>query len=67
MAWAVNVAVVSTLSFVLECGGVDGDSSCLLLWGLVDIRVVSECRFAFLGEELGDSRSEGGLPVINMA
>ena len=66
MTWAVNVAVVPGLSFVLKGCGVDGDSSCLFLWGLVNICVVSERRFAFLGEEFGDGRSESGLAVINM-
>jgi len=67
VTWAIDMAVVPLLSLVFEGCSIDGDTSGLLLWGLVDVGVVSEGRLALLGEELGDGGSERGFSVINMA
>jgi len=67
VTWAVDVAVMPVLSFILDGGGVDGNTSGLLLWRLVDVCIVLEGRGSFLREVLGDGCGQGGLAVINMA
>ena len=66
MAWAIDVAVVPGLGGVLDGGGVDRDSSGLLLWGLVDVGVVLELG-SELRQVLGDGGSESGFSVIDVA
>ena len=67
VAWAVDMTVMSGISLVLDGRGVNGDTSGLLFWSLVDISIVFEVRTSFLGEEFGDGGGKSGFTVINMA
>jgi len=67
VTWAIDVTVVTGIGLVLNRGRVDGDTSGLLLRGLVDIGVVLEGCGALFREVLGDCGSQGGFTVINMA
>lgn len=64
---AVNMGVMSVGGLVLNVSGRDGDTSGLLLGSLVDLVVVLELSLTQSGEGLGDSSSQGGLSVIDVA
>lgn len=53
----VDVTIMTELGFVLNVGGVDGDTTSFLLWGLVDGRIVGKCGSSVCGKDLGDSSS----------
>lgn len=57
---------MSFIGFVLEGGGIDSDTSGLLLRGFVDFCVLYILSLVLFGQELGDRRSKGCLPVIDM-
>lgn len=63
---AVDVSVMSVLGLVLNVSGRDGDTSGLLLGGLVDLVVVLELGTSAAGQGLGDGSSQGGLSVIDV-
>lgn len=42
VAWAVDVTIVALVALILNCGRVDGDTSGLLLRGLVDVVIILE-------------------------
>ena len=64
---AVNVGVVTLLGFVLNVGSVDGDTALALLWSTVNVGIVLNLRLPFLGEHIGNSCSQGGFAVVNVA
>lgn len=63
---AVDVSVMSLLGLVLDVGGRDGDTSGLLLGGLVDLVVVLELGTSTASQGLGDGSGQGGLSVIDV-
>lgn len=64
---AVDVTVMACLSLVLDSGSVDGDTSCFLLRGLIDIVVVLELDCCILlSKILGNSGGQCGLAVIDV-
>ena len=63
----VNVAIVTAITLVLDVRGVDGNTASLLLRCLVDLGVVGEARGTLLGENLGDSSSQRGLAMVDVA
>lgn len=67
VAGAVDVCEVAGVCFVLDCCGVDGDTSGLLLGGLVDRGILVVFRFVFLAEIFGDGGGEGGFAVVDVA
>ena len=67
VTWAVNMTVMTGLGRVLDGGGVDGDTTSLLLWSLVNVVVVLEGRVVLFREILGNSGGKGGFAVIDMA
>lgn len=62
----VNVAVVTRVRLVLDVCGVDGDTTSLLLGCTVNLRVVREGGTTLAGQNLGNSRSERGLSVVDV-
>ena len=66
VTWAINVTIMTGLGLVLDCCGVDGDTSGLLFRALIDISVVFELDAAALGQILGDSSSQRGFSVIDV-
>ena len=67
VAGAVNVAVVSVLSLVLNVTGVDGNLTGLLLGGLVNVLVAHGLGPALLRKDLRDGLGKSGLAVIDVA
>ena len=70
VAWAVYVGIVTVSGLVLDVGRVDGDTTLLLLRGVVDlvegldlVGVTSDS----LSENLGNGGGQGRLTVVNMA
>ena len=70
VAWAVYVGIVTVGGLVLDMGRVDGDTTLLLLRGVVDlvegldlVGVTSDS----LSENLGNGGGQGRLTVVNMA
>lgn len=68
VARGVDVCVVPLVGLVLHVRDVDGDTALTLLGGVVDL---VEClRLVQIGEfvvqDLGDSRGQGGLAVVNV-
>ena len=61
------MAIVTAITLVLDVRGVDGNTASLLLRCLVDLGVVGEARGALLGENLGDSSSQRGLAMVDVA
>jgi hypothetical protein len=64
---AIHVCVVALLGLVLNVSGVDGDAALLLFGSGVNLVVGTSLSKTFLGEHRGDSRSEGGLAMVNVA
>ena len=60
------MSVVAGISLVLNSSSVDSNASSLLLWSLVDFTVLDVFGSVLGGKVLGDSRSEGGLAVVNV-
>ena len=67
MSGAVNVSVVSGIGFILDGGSVDGDTSCLFLWSLVDGTVFDVFGLGLVGQIFGDGGCEGGLAVVDVS
>ena len=59
--------IVTLLGEVLDRGGVDRDTSALLFGSLVDLSILHVLGQVFLRQNLGDSRGQGSLAMINMA
>jgi hypothetical protein len=45
VAWTVDVGVMASVGLILNGGSVDGDTSGLLFWGLVDLSVLDVLGF----------------------
>jgi hypothetical protein len=58
---------MSLFSLILEGGSVDGDTSLLLLWGLVDLVVGDVLGLLLGGEVFSDGGCEGSFTMIDMA
>ena len=67
VTWAVDVAIMAALTFVLDVSRVDSDATGLLLRRFVNLRIVGELSRALLGENLRDGSSQGGLAMIDVA
>ena len=67
MAGAVYVSVVALVGLVFDVSGVDGDAALFFFGSCVDLIVLLCFRVAFLGKDRGDSSSEGGLSVVDVA
>ena len=63
---AVDVSIMSVGGLVLDVGGRDGDSSGLLLGGLVDLVVILELSLTQRSQGLGNGSGQGGLSVIDV-
>lgn len=63
---AVDVTVVAGGRLVLDMRRVDSDTTSLLFRCLVNLVVVGELGSSILGEDLGDSSSQGGLAVVDV-
>jgi hypothetical protein len=66
MSGTVNVAVVATIGFVLDMGRVDGYTTSFLLRCLINLGVVREFCSTFVGEDPGDSCSQGCFAMVDM-
>ena len=72
MAGAVNVSVVTGIGLILDVSDGDRDAALALLGSLVDVfegREVGGCgavRTVVLGQNLGDSRGQRGLAVVDV-
>ena len=64
---AVNVTIVSLVTFILDVRGVDSDTTGLLFGRLVDLLVVCELRTTALSEDLGDGCCQSSLAMIDVA
>jgi hypothetical protein len=64
---AVNVGVVTGLGFVLNVGGVDGDTALALLGSTVNLVIGLSLGLTLLGEHIRDRSGEGGFAVVNVA
>jgi len=67
MSRAVYMPVMTSFCFVFDVRRVDGNSTGLFFRGLVDLVVVGEFGAAKARENFGDSSSQCGLSVVNMA
>jgi hypothetical protein len=54
VAWAVNMTVVTRVSFILDVGGVDRDTAGLFFRRLVNFGVIRELGASFVGKNLND-------------
>jgi len=61
------VSVVARGGFVLDVRSVDRDTTGLFFRRVVDLRVVLGFTAEVLGQHGGDSSSQGGLTVVNVA
>lgn len=59
--------IVSLVSLIFERGSIDGDTSCLFFWGLVDLAVFQVLCVLLSGEHLGDGGCESCLSVIDVS
>jgi hypothetical protein len=66
MARAVNMTVVTSVCLILNVGGVDRDTAGFFFRCLVDFGVIRKLGATLVGENLGDSSSEGRLSVVNV-
>ena len=60
------MAIVTSVTLVLDVRRVDSDTTGLFLGGLVYLRIVGETRGTLFRENLGDGRRQGGLPVVDV-
>jgi hypothetical protein len=60
------VAVVPVVGLVLDVSRVNGDTTSLLFWGLVNLCVAGELCTTLAGKDLGDCSSQGGFTVIDV-
>jgi hypothetical protein len=69
LTWTVDVGVMARVGFVFNMCRVDGDTTRLLFWCLVDLIVSQKLDFAigFVSEHLGDGCRQGGLAVVDMS
>ena len=61
------MSIVTVLGLVLNVRGVDRDTTGLLFRSLVDFVVTHRLGAAVLGQNHGDSSSQSGLAVVNVA
>src|SRR5579859_1862054 len=66
VAGAVDVGIVTVVGLILDVGGRDGDAAGLLFGGLVDLVVSGERGTALLRQDLGDSRGQRGLAMVDV-
>ena len=64
---AVNVSIVTLVSFILNVSGVDCDSSFSLFRSLIDHIVSLVLSLTLKCEGLSDSSGKSGLAVVNVA
>ena len=67
MAGAVNVSVVTLVGLVLNVSGVDCDTTSSFLRSLIDHVVGFVLSLALQSQGLGDSSSQSGFAVVNVA
>jgi hypothetical protein len=60
---SVELTILATSS---THGSADGDTSCLLLWRLVDLRVIHELSTAGFREIFGDGSCESSLSMVDV-
>ena len=66
VTWAIDMTVMAILCFVFNRGGINGNTSCLLLWRLVDISIVLERRCILLRQVLCNGSCKRRFTMINM-
>lgn len=66
MSGTVDVGVVASLGFVLNGGGVDGDTSGSFFWSFIDGAILDVFGFLLGGQILGDGGGKSGLSVIDV-
>ena len=67
VTWAVDVAIMAALTFVLDVSRVDSDATGLLLRRFVNLRIVGELSRALLSEDPGNGSGQRGLAVVDVA
>jgi len=61
------VSIMTCICFVLESGGIDGDTSSFFFRGLIDFAVLDILGFLFGCQVLGDSGGKCCLSVIDVS
>jgi len=62
----VNVAIVPAVGLVFYVGGVNCNTTSLLLRCLINFRIAGELGTTFAGKDFGDCSSQRGFTVIDM-
>jgi hypothetical protein len=64
--WAIDVTIVTVLGGVLDVGRVNGNTTSLFFWSIINGGVVTECRETRFCKDLGNCRGQGSLTVIDV-
>ncbi len=66
VAWAVNVCVVTGRGFIFNVRGVDGDTTSLLFWRVIDLIECTRLAAVGFSQNGGDCRSQSGFTVVDV-
>jgi len=67
MSRTVDMAIVAAVRFILDVRRVDGDTASFLFRRFIDLGIVREFCSTFVGEDLGDSCSQGRFSMVDMS
>src|SRR6476646_6091794 len=64
MTWAVNMGVVTFISLIFDMRSVDGDTTSLFFWRVVDLGVSANLTLTLCSQNLSDGSSQTSLAVV---
>src|SRR5699024_6260470 len=66
VTWAVNVSIVTVVSFILDVGRVDCDTTFFFFWSVVDLSVALSCSVTMFSKYSCDSSCQSCFTVVNV-